>query len=57
MTIWVDTHLSPAITGLNRRDFIDAMAHEKVDVFLVDFDDLKQELELANTSQPSMLPL
>lgn len=33
------------IAGLNRRDFIEALAREQVDVFVVDFDDLQQELE------------
>jgi predicted HTH domain antitoxin len=33
------------IAGLNRRDFIEALAHEQVDVFVVDFDDLQRELE------------
>ena len=34
------------IAGLNRKEFLLALAREKVDVFLVDFDDLKRELEL-----------
>ena len=34
------------IAGLNRKEFRLALAREKVDVFLVDFDDLKRELEL-----------
>jgi len=29
------------IAGLNRRDFIEALAREQVDVFVVDFDDLR----------------
>ena len=33
------------IAGLNRKDFLEALAREKVDVFVVDFDDLKRELE------------
>lgn len=33
------------IAGLNRWDFIEALAHEQVDVFVVDFDDLQRELE------------
>lgn len=33
------------IAGLNRRDFIEALAREQVDVFVVDFDDLQRELE------------
>jgi hypothetical protein len=32
------------IAGLNRRDFLAALAREQVDVFTVDFDDLQQEL-------------
>jgi predicted HTH domain antitoxin len=32
------------IAGLNRRDFLAALAREQVDVFIVDFDDLQQEL-------------
>ncbi|MEY3403805.1 MAG: hypothetical protein RLZZ86_3427 [Cyanobacteriota bacterium] len=32
------------IAGLNRRDFLAALAREQVDVFSVDFDDLEQEL-------------
>ena len=34
------------IAGLNRKEFLLALAREKVDVVLVDFDDLKRELEL-----------
>lgn len=33
------------IAGLNRKEFVLALAREKVDAFLVDFDDLKHELE------------
>lgn len=33
------------IAGLNRRDFMEALAREQVDVFIVDFDDLQRELE------------
>ena len=33
------------IAGLNRRDFMEALAREQVDVFIVDFDDLRRELE------------
>ena len=33
------------IAGLNRRDFIEALTREQVDVFVVDFDDLQRELE------------
>ena len=34
------------IAGLNRKDFLLALAREEVDAFLVDFEDLKSELEL-----------
>jgi len=34
------------VAGLNRKEFLLALAREKVDAFLVDFDDLKRELEL-----------
>ena len=34
------------VAGLNRKGFLLALAREKVDAFLVDFDDLKRELEL-----------
>src|SRR3990172_3472139 len=34
------------IAGLNRKEFLLALAREKVDVFLVDIDDLRRELEL-----------
>ncbi len=34
------------IAGVNRKEFLLALAREKVDAFLVDFDDLKRELEL-----------
>jgi len=34
-----------SIAGLNRVDFALALAHEKSDAFLVDFDDLKRELD------------
>jgi predicted HTH domain antitoxin len=33
------------IAGLNRKDFLSALAREQVDVFVVDFDDLQRELE------------
>ncbi len=33
------------IAGLNRRDFLESLAREQVDVFRVDFDDLQRELE------------
>ncbi len=32
------------IAGLNRRDFLSALAQEQVDVFAVDMDDLQREL-------------
>ena len=32
------------LAGLNRRDFLLALARKKHDVFVVDFDDLKEEL-------------
>jgi predicted HTH domain antitoxin len=34
------------VAGLNRKEFLLPVAREKVDAFLVDFDDLKRELEL-----------
>jgi len=33
------------IAGLNRRDFLEALAREQVDVFAIDFNDLQRELE------------
>jgi predicted HTH domain antitoxin len=33
------------IAGLNRRDFLEILAREQVDVFGVNFDDLQRELE------------
>jgi predicted HTH domain antitoxin len=33
------------VAGLNRRDFLEVLAQNKIDVFQVDFDDLEQELE------------
>jgi predicted HTH domain antitoxin len=33
------------IAGLDRTDFLLSLAREQVDVFQVDFDDLKRELE------------
>ncbi|GET39213.1 UPF0175 family protein [Microseira wollei] len=32
------------LAGLNRKEFLEVLARERVDVFLVDFDDLNQEL-------------
>jgi predicted HTH domain antitoxin len=34
------------IAGLNRKEFLLALAREQADAFLVDLDDLKHELEL-----------
>jgi predicted HTH domain antitoxin len=34
------------IAGLNRKEFLLALAREQVDAFIVDLDDLKHELEL-----------
>ncbi len=34
------------VAGLNRKEFLLALAREKVDAFLVDLDDLKREVEL-----------
>jgi len=33
------------IAGLDRTDFLSALAREKANAFVVDFDDLKRELE------------
>ncbi|MCT7980897.1 UPF0175 family protein [Laspinema olomoucense] len=33
------------IAGLNRRDFLEALSREKIDVFAVDMEDLQRELE------------
>ncbi|WP_287293454.1 UPF0175 family protein [Moorena sp. SIO2C4] len=33
-----------SVAGLNRRDFLAALAREQIDVFAVDFDDLEREL-------------
>ena len=33
------------VAGLDRADFLDALAREGIDVFQVDFDDLARELE------------
>lgn len=33
------------IARMDRTDFLAALAHEKADAFVVDFDDLKRELE------------
>lgn len=34
-----------SIAGLDRTDFLLALAHEQADAFVVDFDDLQRELE------------
>lgn len=34
-----------SVAGLDRSDFLLALAREKADAFLVDFDDLRRELE------------
>jgi predicted HTH domain antitoxin len=34
------------VAGLDRTDFLLALARQKVDAFVVDFDDLKRELSL-----------
>lgn len=33
------------IAGVNRTDFLMTLAHEQVDAFVVDFEDLQRELE------------
>lgn len=33
------------IAGLNRRDFLEALAREKIDVFAVDMEDLQREID------------
>lgn len=33
------------VAGLSRTEFLDELAHQKLDVFLVDFDDLDRELQ------------
>ena len=33
------------IAGLNRRDFLETLVREQVDIFQVDFNDLQQELQ------------
>ncbi len=33
------------LAGLNRQQFLEALAREQVDVFQVDFDDLERELQ------------
>ena len=40
-----------AIAGLDRTDFILALARAGVDAFLVDFDDLRRELKRARTTR------
>jgi len=39
------------LAGLNRRDFIRALARENLDVFVVDDESLARELGLAEDSQ------
>jgi predicted HTH domain antitoxin len=34
------------VAGLNRKQFLTALARERAEAFLVDFDDLKRELDL-----------
>ncbi len=33
------------IADLNRRDFLEKLANQKIDVFTVDFEDLEEELK------------
>jgi predicted HTH domain antitoxin len=40
----VSQEMAAMIAGLNRRDFLLALAEHKVDSFAVDFDDLQREL-------------
>jgi predicted HTH domain antitoxin len=42
----ISQELGAQIAGLNRKEFLLALARERVDVLLVDFDDLKRELAL-----------
>lgn len=35
------------LAGMNRKEFLETLAHENMDVFQVDFDDLAQELARA----------
>jgi len=41
----VSQEKAAAIAGLDRTDFLAALAREEVDVFTVDLDDLKREIE------------
>lgn len=41
------------IAGLDRADFLDALAAERIDVFEVNVDSLKRELERANSIYPA----
>ena len=34
-----------SVAGLNRKDFLAALAREQIDVFAVDFNDLRRELD------------
>ncbi|MGB7415460.1 MAG: UPF0175 family protein [Thermosynechococcaceae cyanobacterium] len=33
------------LAGMNRQEFLETLAHEEINVFKVDFDDLSQELD------------
>lgn len=39
------------VAGLDRTDFLMALAREQVDVFVVDFEDLKRELTLRPSNE------
>ena len=41
----ISQEIAAQVAGLNRRDFLAALAREEVDVFTVDLEDLKRELE------------
>ncbi len=41
----VSQEKAASIAGMDRTEFLLALAREKADAFVVDFDDLKQELE------------
>ena len=42
----ISQEMAAEIAGLNRKGFLLALSREKVDVFVVDFDDLERELAL-----------
>jgi predicted HTH domain antitoxin len=42
----VSQEKAASVAGLDRTDFLMALAHEGVDAFSVDFDDLQRELDL-----------